>query len=111
LALWLWEIGNNTAIQLELLAQYFPVAMRTTTATTFFLAAIAALGRAEEVKTSEVPGACERMCAVVSLASSCDANTSVNVRRFAALCAACMSQNGKRTDGKGSIKQEITRCS
>lgn len=30
-------------------------------------------------------------------------NTSFNVRSVAALCAACISQNGKATDGKGTL--------
>ncbi len=75
--------------------------MHLTTAITFFLAAFFSLAHAEEAKASDNPSACERMCAVVNLASSCDPNTTANVRSFAAMCAACMSQNGKRADGKG----------
>ena len=115
--------------------------MYTTTATTLFLAAIASLAYAEELKAGDVPSACKAMCGpIVTLTNTCDvnpdsetkrrrlrhraddgndaaaddesdevveaqcicSNTSFNVRSVAALCAACISQNGKPTDGKGT---------
>lgn len=113
--------------------------MHTTTATTFFLAALACLTHAEELKASDVPSACKAICGpIVTLTNTCDvnpdsetrrrrglrhradddngaaddesdevveaqcicSNTSFNVRSVAALCAACIAQNGKATDGE-----------
>ncbi|KAK3896796.1 hypothetical protein C8A05DRAFT_48321 [Staphylotrichum tortipilum] len=106
--------------------------MHTTTSTTLFLAAVASLTHAEELKASGVPNACKAICGpIVTLTNTCDVNpdtetrrraralrrradneedaaadddnTSFNVRSVAALCAACMSQNGKTTDATTAV--------
>lgn len=58
--------------------------MHTTTATTLFLAAVASLAHAEELKASDIPNACKAICGpIVTLTNTCDVNPDTETRRRA----------------------------
>jgi len=85
-------------------------------------AALAPLAFSDELEAEDVPSACAVICGpLVSLTTACDNhrkrrrdhgsdddhgetqcvcnNTSFDVRGVAALCASCISQNGRPTNG------------
>lgn len=76
----------------------------------------------EDLENSDVPSACSTICKpIVDLSRECDhgndsdkaemdcfcTNKSFDVGTIAPLCASCISQNGRNTDGKLIIQAAV----